>query len=391
MCATDADFGASIRIDGDATGTVVRANLVNAWGGEDDCHGIWMEDCGGAAPWIVDNEGIFAAGDTNLTRVDGIRAVGDCHPVVDSNEYIAGGGEGGASSANGVHCLANGAGVSSACVVLDNPRIEGSQFGFPPGAVGVRCDDGSCMRIAGNAINGRGGVDSTGLWLDNTGAFVDDNQISGGCASNSASGVYAENAWARLQNNRISGGQCFGGGGGADSYGLHVVTAAGVNEIDVHSNVIDGRGNAAACTSWGVMLDALAGALPASGVGIFRNNVILGGDCNTSATNFYEAQAAADPRIFESNDLDPRSSPNDLYFDADTGGLDAAAGVDALGDMTVSGTLSADPLFVAYPGNLHINAGSPCDAAGTPTGAPAVDMDGTARDLATPDIGADEI
>ena len=58
--------------------------------------------------------------------------------------------------------------------------------------------------------------------------------------------------------------------------------------------------------------------------------------------------------------------------------------------MIVSGVISADPLFIAYPTDLHLSAGSPCIGAGTPTGRPALDMDGQPRDPSAPDIGADE-
>ncbi len=116
------------------------------------------------------------------SRVDAIRAIGDCHPVIDSNVRITGGAESGAVGANGVYCGAN-ATAASRCVVLGNLLIEGSAFGFPPTAVGVRCDDGGCMRIAHNVITGRGGIDSWGVWLGATGTFVDDNAIDGGCAS----------------------------------------------------------------------------------------------------------------------------------------------------------------------------------------------------------------
>jgi hypothetical protein len=64
-------------------------------------------------------------------------------------------------------------------------------------------------------------------------------------------------------------------------------------------------------------------------------------------------------------------------------------GVNALADMAVGGTISQDPLFVAYPTDLHLSAASPCVDAGTAAGAPAWDMDGALRDAA-PDIGADE-
>ena len=91
LCANAADQGAPIRIAGDGAGIVIRTSLVNAFGGVQDSHGIWMEDCKGAAPWIVDNHLVAAAGTNVNTRVDGVRAIGDCHPVIDTNQLIAGG------------------------------------------------------------------------------------------------------------------------------------------------------------------------------------------------------------------------------------------------------------------------------------------------------------
>jgi hypothetical protein len=111
--------------------------------------------------------------------------------------------------------------------------------------------------------------------------------------------------------------------------------------------------------------------------------------CTLARYGFHEAAAAADPRVFEHNDLDPAVAPTALYFDSGTTAVNTAAGVDALADMTASGTISASPLFANYPTDLHLSVGSPCINTGTATGAPALDMDGAKRD-ATPDIGADE-
>jgi hypothetical protein len=246
------------------------------------------------------------------------------------------------------------------------------------------------MRIADNTISGNAGVAVTGVWLQESGTFVDDNDITGGCATTTATGVYSNDSFARIQNNRIRAGSCGGGGGGAAIFrGVHVITAAGVNEVDVHSNTIDGGGNPAACTSVGIDLDVDVAGAPVSGVGIFRNDVVLGGVCNTSY-DVREANGAGDPRVFENVNLDPYASPTAIYYDADTGNVANAAGVNALGDMTVSNVLDLDTLFVGYPLDLHLGAGSPCDGTGTPTGAPATDMDGDVRDAANPDIGADE-
>jgi hypothetical protein len=388
ICGVDGDTGGGIRVAGDGTGVLIRANLINAWGGALDSHGVWLEDCGGAAPWIVDNQYIAAGGDSPMTRTDGVRAMGDCHPVVDSNVQITGGGEGGSSGANGVHCGANGAGTASACVVLGNALIEGSDVGFPPTSVGVRCDGDGCNRIAGNVITGRGGVDTWGVWLERTGAVVEDNTIDAGCAVTSAIGVYSNDSFARLENNLIGGGAC-NGGGAATSTALFVEIAAGGNEIDVHSNTIDGRGlgGAAGCDSAAVRIGA-GSPPPTGGVGIFRNNIMLAGACPTRA-GFSENTNAGDPRIFESNDLAPNGSPPAVYVDEGGVALTDASMVNALTDMTVSGNITADPMFANYPMDLHLTAGSMCVDSGTTAGAPLDDFEGDPR--SSPDIGYDEL
>ena len=49
-------------------------------------------------------------------------------------------------------------------------------------ATGVRCDGGSCLRIEQNLITGRGGSVSHGVFLQQSGAYVDNNEIRGGCS-----------------------------------------------------------------------------------------------------------------------------------------------------------------------------------------------------------------
>ena len=231
---------------------------------------------------------------------------------------------------------------------------------------------------------------SPGAYLDTTGAFVDDNTIDGGCASSAGVGIFAEDSWARIQNNRILAGTCAGSSMVGNRYlGLDVLLLPGTSELDVHSNTISGQGNAGGCSSVGVSLNA-GPAAPPGASGIYRNNIIHAGLCATARV-VVEASAMADPRIFENNDLDPTGAPSALYYDENATAVTTAAGVDALTDMTVGGTLSADPLFLTYPTDLHIGAGSPCDGAGTPAGAPAYDMDGAPRSTTAPDIGADEV
>ena len=60
---------------------------------------------------------------------------------------------------------------------------------------------------------------------------------------------------------------------------------------------------------------------------------------------------------------------------------------DIQGGYAGTGNLSADPLFVGAPANLHLKPGSPCLQAGTASVAPATDLDGSPRPT-PPSIGA---
>ncbi|HEX5098745.1 MAG TPA: choice-of-anchor Q domain-containing protein, partial [Polyangiaceae bacterium] len=272
--------------------------------------------------------------------------------------------------------------------------IRGSEAGFPNAATGVRCENGSCVRVAGNVITGRGGTQATGVWLQQTGALVDRNTVRGGC-SPTAVGVYSEDAWARLQNNRVFGFTQQDCGSATttpgQSTGLRALTSTGLRELDVHSNFFDGGGQAstgATCTSRAVALGATS-MPPTVPNGLFRNNIFRAGTCATRY-GFEELVASADPRELANNDFDPATTPTALYFDEATTAVTTAAGIDALAGTTATATRSVDPQFTSYPTDLHLLAGSMCIDAGTTTGAPAYDMDGAARTGTPPDIGPDE-
>jgi hypothetical protein len=73
-------------------------------------------------------------------------------------------------------------------------------------------------------------------------------------------------------------------------------------------------------------------------------------------------------------------------------GFDMA--VDSTGALNGCGGCAMGPGIAraaTFPGDLHIQPASPCNGAGTPNGAPALDMDGQPRDPMMPDIGADEL
>jgi hypothetical protein len=387
LCNNSSDFGAVVRIAGDGTGITLRGNNVLASGGITDSSGVWLEDCGGAAPWIVDNFRLAAGGVSGTTRGAAVRAVGDCHPVIEGNVRIVGSSEGAVSPLTGVFCGPNASGTPSRCAIVNNMTIEGSDLSFPPSAFGVHCAGGGCLKISGNYISGLRGADVRGLVLDGSGPLVDNNEIRGGCPTVSAAGVYAIDSSARLQNNRITADGSCASVTTQPLYALRVSSSTTNSELDVHSNILDGAGKAAACASYGLFLD-IAAAPPPSGTGIYRNNIMRGGLCSTHNI-VRENHASADPRIFESNDLDPAGLLLPLYVDEGATSLTTAASVNALTDMLVSGVISTDPQFVNYPLDAHLTAVSPCIGAGTAIDPPATDMDGHPR---TPpvDIGPDE-
>ncbi len=387
---------AGVRISGNAMGTVVRGSNVGAFGGGSNAVAIWMDPCGGASPWIVNNTFLSGSSPMPGARADGVRAVGACHPVVDSNVRIVGGVESANNDANGVLCAADSAGVASRCTVLGNTSVEGAGGGFPPNATGVRCENGSCIRVESNAmITGRSGVNAFGLTLVNTGAVVRLNTIEGGCATREATGIRSENSYARVENNLVFGNRCANTGAMLPaSWGVRVLLAAGANEIDLHSNDIFGEGPPVglmgACTSHGITFDVLTGGAPPTAPrGVVRNNVVHPGRCNTRY-GIEEANIAADPRLLQNNDLWFQTAGDPLYRDENATNLAMVAMVNALTATMAALNISADPLFVGMP-NYRLQMTSPCVNAGTATGAPTVDFYGTMRPRGSaPDIGAAE-
>jgi hypothetical protein len=380
LCGTTATNGFAVRVSGAATGTIVRGNWIAA-AGANDSRGVSLDACGDASPWIVGNELIQADG---TMRVAAVSALGACHPVIDDNVKITGGGEGSPALSAGVACGA-AATVASRCAVIGNKLIQGSPSTHPEQSIAVACDGGACARIAGNRIVGQGGGGVVGLSLSGSGALVERNDITGGCGTKTTIGILADDTFARIENNLVQGASCGPGLATPSVDGLHVHVAAGGNEVDVHSNTIL-AGGAGACqgAAAGIGLGAAPG--PRTPRGIFRDNILRAGACTIARYDFWEDSAGTTPRIFQNNDLDPGGTPTALYLTGDGKSISSAAMVNALSGA--SGNISADPMFLGA-NDFHLAAGSACVNAGTPAGAPRADYDGKARDE-KPDIGAYE-
>ena len=385
ICGGPASELSGVRIIGAAAATVVRGNTVLAQGGAAESHGVWMDGCGDAAPWIVDNEAILGDGLPGAST-SAVRAIGACHPVIDSNVRLMAGADNATARAFGVVCAAAG-GAASRCAVIGNKQIQGATSNHPTQSIGVACD-GGCARVAGNVITGNSGGDVIGVWVNGGGPLVERNTITGGCGTRSTAGLFVDNSSGRVENNLVRGAVCANNLTTAQAAGLHVHVGAGANEVDVHSNTVD-AGGSGACSGAAVVFGATATASQALRKGIFRNNILRVGACGTTRYGFWEDSPPVKPRIFENNDLDPTGTPTALYLDGNTTPLTTEAAVNALTGTIASGNISADPMFVAAPSDLHLGAASRCADTGTTAGAPARDYAAKARD-AKPDIGAYE-
>jgi len=398
VCSRGGDQAAGVYITGDAAGTEVTRSNLTAFSARYNNDGISLDDCGGASPWIANNDRIASDGDPGGTSLaTGLRSLGDCHPLIEGNREITGGGEGSANDCRGVVCgIGPGSGHASRCAIVANQTINGSNWGLPPSSYAILCEAGACSMISQNQlINGRGGVDSVGVYLRGaSSAVVDRNIIQGGCGSTWATGVIADDSTARIQNNVIGTALCVDSvANGSDFVGLWVANGGAANEPDVHSNAIFGGGGPSmACLSTGLALDlSVWSGTPTGPLGIFRNNLIHPGVCNSSH-GVWERSASADPRIFENNAVANTSGVGALYLDENATILSNESQINALTDMVVSANIDQGCGFTYNPGApVTMPSSSPCRNTGTSAAAPGWDYHGDPRPQETaPEIGPDE-
>lgn len=398
VCAQTEERAQGLRIVGDATSTLVRGNSLSVRTSYDDRENgaVAMGECGGAAPWIVDNSSIESS-----MADHSVRAVGDCHPVIDSNAAIEAesqiiGSIGGI--AVGIYCDSAG-GVASRCVVVKNQRIaaglsSGQGGGWLSLSAAVSCRNGACTKIAQNGLNGLsrsapspcvGGCTyrATGLEMIGSEALVDRNRISSGSAGGTIYGLELTGLQAtdsrslRVQNNVILAGGGSSSSNAVEIFGLRIRGGT----VDVHSNVLSAAQTLASpyggfrwCHGAGVQFEGAAQAF-------FRNNRMLirmceGPSYTHRSNSFVESTADADPVVFENNSF--ASYLNDLS-------TLTSAQVNALTDTTAAGNIP-----VCAGSDSHLAPGSTCENAGSTIGVPLYDLDGELRD-AQPDIGPDEL
>jgi hypothetical protein len=395
ICGAQAATGTGVHIIRDATGTAIRANTIVVTGATMEAHGVWMDACMSATPRIGGNVLIQADATAAAAVISAVGVAGDCHPVIDSNLKITGGADSTGTTTVGVSCgaaTATGAttAVASRCTIIGNKLVQGAASAQAAKAIAIQCTGGACLRIAGNVVNAGAAGDAIGISLAGSTGLVERNDVTGGCGSGTSLGALADDAPARFENNILRGAACATGATTTKSSGIRVAVSSSANETELHSNTLDGGGTGT-CTGAAATLGLhAANSNPAGGVrGVLRNNILHAGGCNTRY-GLWEDDTGTSVRLLENNDFDPTSSgglgaPTALYF------FRAANPMNPVTSTTtgVRSNLSVDPMFTAFPTDLHLGAASMCVNKGTTEGAPTVDFDGTARD-AQPDIGAFE-
>jgi len=414
---------AAVRVSGDATGVLIRANNVEAAGDLTEYghrgRSIWMEGCTDGSPRIADNSTVLARFvQRNDPPSSAVYALGACDAVVDGNASVVAYSDSTEVLTTAVACGSEG-GRGSRCVVEGNAWVYATAVRSRPAMVqddasgiGVSCVAGSCARIVRNAISGMKSYsgmrdtirayNGTGIVLDGAGPFIARNVIEGGCALGGTSiGVRATNSFARLENNEIVStfGACDTSTLRCERFsrlmGLDVTSGAGDAELDVHSNFFGGPTYSSlrciGCSGAGVSLSTVSGSPPDGPRGIFVNNVVDAG-CRDFDQAVVETSAAADPRVLDHNSLTRHGDIGEafIYMDEGQSLLSFASEVNALTDATIAGNIDGcaydltSTRFVPVPGDPS------CIDTGATFGAPADDIDGEFRDQ-TPDIGPNEL
>ncbi len=361
----------AVRVAGDASGTVLRANAIRLDGPgpipagsrpipEKDA--IRFSSCRGAAPWLIANESIEAG----RTEVDSaVASAGDCHPVIEGNSRIEG-KTNGLSAPSAIRC-SDDSGVPSRCVITNNALIQNLALGrelastYNYYAIGVDCRGRSCARIDENSIAGIIGdpgsisVGVTGVGISTGGAtIVSGNQVTGNCSrvcKASGFGISASAAPGLMDNNEILG-SCVedvnpwcGTPDRAVAVGLRI-TSSETDEWIVRSNSIRAlTGSACSLQScydlYGRFREHPVAVSFTGTTGVFQENVFSPGYCGDFS--FFEAGSGEQhPRRFENNHFavgyGSTWTPSPLYHDTLAGDRLTPADIDALTDMAASGT-----------------------------------------------------
>lgn len=287
---------------------------------------------------LVTNSRILSNTLTEGWASAGILVSDDALATLHSNEIAWNTGLGSRGPSGGIRVNAN------SVVTVVNNHIHSNVVENGDG--GALSADGSVVNVFSNTIVSNQARCGGGLRLSNdVHATIDGNIIAENEVNGSAGGAYIKTSVVTMTNNVIASNR-----GDEEWNGDGVTIRSTGSNVRIVNNTI--------------VSNTAEGIEATDGADVLVRNTILCG--NNGGIHNYQSSATI------SVDHNARW---------DNGWSNVSMG---------SGDIAVDPLFVdAAGGDFHLQADSPCVNAGSATGAPAVDIEGTARDIA-PDIGAYE-
>jgi parallel beta-helix repeat protein len=244
--------------------------------------------------------------------------------------------------------------------------------------------------ISGNRPNCTGGPGGGGIFVGGAGsATISGNLITGNVSPSDGGGISIVAAGSpTISGNTITSNTTSGGNGGGISLG-NQSNARIVNNV-IFGNTTGGSGGGIFwLVPFGEPGPTLINNTIAGNTG-FGSAVFAGGfDGTTQVVNNILVGSGSQAVLFcgnSNNVIPPIVTFNDVL---NTGSGSRYGGI--CPDQTgVNGNIAADPLFVNAGSDFHLQPGSPAIDAGTNSGAPTVDIEGTPRPLNGVDMGAYE-
>ena len=388
-----ADF---VTIDGAVTGTTPALTITNASGGTSSA-GVWIASASAsdAATNNTVKNCIITGGTASSTFAGIVSSSGsniqnDADAANSDNTY----------QNNTIGTSMNGIATLGVATNDNRTTITGNTIGSASNVIGFRgisVSNQATLSISSNTITAVHSV-STGFGLSNSGIRISGSISSGSIYNNKISDITKQSVWgcngmqldATTTNSNLSiynnfiwdvtaGG--FNGDGIDDNgYGIAVNGGGGYNiyynSVDLSLNQPTSSGITAAF--W--VSDQVTAAATLN----VRNNIFSNQQTNSTRYAIY---------CNGSNSVFANINYNDYYSTGTLGFLGSARATLANWQTATGGDLnsvSIDPSFLSAV-DLHLNpATSQLDAGATPIAGITTDIDGAARNVATPDMGADE-
>jgi parallel beta-helix repeat protein len=326
-------YGGGIEVDNDAVATIINSDIVSNTATEEGGGGLSIH----ARAFVTDSR-ILSNTLTKGWASAGILVSNDALATLHANEIAWNEGFGNSGPSGGIRVHSN-----SVLTVVNNHIHHNVVNDGDGGAISA---DGSTLRAYANRmVHNQARSGGALRFANHVNAILDGNVIAENEVNGSGGGAHIYNSVVTFTNNVIAFNS-----GDEDWNGDGLAIRDTDSDVRVVNNTIVSN------TAEGI--DASDGAEV-----LLRNNVVAG---NRGGIHNYQdgAQISADHNALWNNGWNSYDSgPDDI---------------------------EVDPLFVdAANGDFHLRADSPCIDAGTATGAPDLDFEGTPRD-ASPDIGAYE-